>query len=161
MVQLYFNPRQYRFDPNQSGTNPLRSKSLIRITILIRPIKILIWVINLKFLFFQNFIGGPEFRPNFDPLYVEILVRKCFKTVVNFDRAVVGKLTQGPSEKHCGKCILHVWVVYCWISFTKTKKKIYAIAEFSVAEFSVELEQTFLNIMYPIDNDKVVSIISH
>ena len=158
MVQLYFNPRQYRFDPKQSGTNPLRSKSLIRITILIRPIKILIWVIFQKFLFSQNFWGGPQFRPNFDPLYVEIQVRKCFKTVVNFDRAVVGKLTLGPSEKHCGKCILHVWVVYCWISFTK---KFYAITEFSVVEFSVELEQTFLNIMYPIDNDKVVSIISH
>ena len=158
MVQLYFNPRQYRFDPKQSGTNPLRSKSLIRITILIRPIKILVrnFCFFKKFqpkLLFWNFIGGPEFRPNFDPLYVEIQVRKCFKTVVNFDRAVVGKLTLGPSEKHCGKCILHVWVVYCWISFTK---KFYAIAE-----FSVELEQTFLNIMYPIDNDKVVSIISH
>ena len=149
MVQLYFNPRQYRFDPNQSGTNPLRSKSLIRITILIRPIKILIWVICQKFLFSQNFWGGPQFRPNFDPLYFEILVRKCSKTVVNFDRAVVGKLTQGPSEKHCGKCILHVWVVYCWISFTKTKKKFMPSLNFRSLSFRSNWSKRFWSSCIP------------
>ena len=116
MVQLYFNPRQYRFDPKQSGTNPLRSKSLIRITILIRPIKILVrnFCFFKKFqpkLLFWNFIGGPEFRPNFDPLYVEIQVRKCFKTVVNFDRAVVGKLTRGSKWKNI---VANVFYTYGW-----------------------------------------------
>ena len=58
--------------------------------------------------------------------------------------------------------VANVFYTYGWyIVEFHSLKKFYAIAEFSVAEFSVEFEQTFFNIMYPIDNDKVVSIISH